>query len=47
MFLISVVIAVLGVIGKIAAAGALTVYAFWLVLIAFVVLAVACLMRGV
>ena len=46
MFLISLVLAVLGVIGRATSAGMLSVYDFALVLIAFVVLAVGCLMKG-
>ncbi|MBR4265691.1 MAG: hypothetical protein IKQ46_06515 [Bacteroidales bacterium] len=42
---VSVALAVLGILGKYAIA-ALAPYAFWFVLAAFIVLAIACLLKG-
>jgi len=47
MFLIALVLAVLGVIGKLAVVAVLSMYAFWLVLAGFVVLAAGCLFKGI
>ena len=46
MFLIALALAVLGVIGKLTVVAVLSMYAFWLVLIGFVVLAAGCLFKG-
>lgn len=46
IFLISVVLAVLALLGKLVVLPLITVYGFWLALIAFIVLAVGCLMKG-
>jgi hypothetical protein len=46
MFLISVVLAVLALLGKLVLLPFITIYGFWLALIAFAVLAVGCLMKG-
>jgi ABC-type transport system involved in multi-copper enzyme maturation permease subunit len=46
MFLIAIVLAALGVVGKVAAVAMLAGYAFWLLLAGFVVLAAGCLMKG-
>ena len=46
IFLISIVIAILGLIGKATPAGPLTTYDFWLVFTAFIVLALGCMVKG-
>ena len=45
-FWISVVLAVLGLIGKVAAVGFLTTYAFWFVFVGFVLLALGLVVKG-
>jgi hypothetical protein len=47
MFLISIVVAILGLIGKATSAGPLTTYDFWLTFTAFIVLALACMLKGI
>ena len=46
IWIVAVVIGVLGLLGKFVAIPFLTAYAFWLVLIAFVILALATVLKG-
>ena len=46
IFLVSVVLAVLALLGKLVLLPFITIYGFWLALIAFIVLAVGCVMKG-
>lgn len=46
IFIISVVIAVIAVIGTFVAIPFVSAYAFWILVVAFVILAGACVMRG-
>lgn len=45
-FWISVVLAVLGLVGAVASVGFLTTYAFWFVFVGFVLLALGMLVKG-
>ncbi|MBN2084901.1 MAG: hypothetical protein JW748_06710 [Anaerolineales bacterium] len=45
-FWIAVVLAVIGIVASIASLGFLSTYAFWIVVIAFVLLALAVLIEG-
>jgi hypothetical protein len=45
-WIIALVLAVLGLIGKIASVAVLTQYAFWLVLAAAALLLLACIVKG-
>lgn len=47
VFLISIVIAILGVLAGLGIFAIIPISAFWLVTIAYVVLAVACLFKGI
>ncbi|MDZ7290155.1 MAG: hypothetical protein ONB44_01890 [candidate division KSB1 bacterium] len=47
VWLIAVIIGVLGILGKFLAIGFVTTYAFWFVLVGFVVLALSNLFKGV
>jgi hypothetical protein len=47
VFIISLILAVLALIGYFVAIPFLTAYAFWIAIIAYVVLAAGCLMKGV
>lgn len=46
VFIIALIIAVLAIIGLFVTIPFVTVYAFWVMTLAFVILAGACLMRG-
>lgn len=46
MFIIAVVVAIIAVIGYFVSIPFVSAYAFWILVVAFVVLAGACLMRG-
>jgi hypothetical protein len=46
IFLISLVLAVLALLGKLVVLPFITIYGFWLALIAFIVLAGGCLLKG-
>jgi hypothetical protein len=46
MFIIAVVIAIIAIIGVFVAIPFVSAYAFWILVLAFVILAGACLMRG-
>lgn len=46
VFLISLIIAVLGILSGLGVLSVITVSAFWLVTIGYVVLAAGCLMKG-
>ena len=46
IFGISVVLAALALIGKLITIPFITIYGFWIAIIAFVVLAVGCLLKG-
>lgn len=45
-FWISVILAVLGLLGQVASIGVLSTFAFWLVLVAFILLAAGVLFKG-
>lgn len=47
IFWISVILAVLGIIGLFATIPFVTMYAFWFVVAGYIVLAAGCLMKGV
>jgi hypothetical protein len=47
VFIISLILAVLALIGYFVAIPFVTAYAFWLAIIGYVVLAAGCLMKGV
>ena len=47
IFLISLVLAILAVVGALVVIPYVTAYAFWIAIIAYVVLAAGCLMKGV
>ena len=46
IFIIAVVIAIIAIIGAFVAIPFVSAYAFWILVLAFVILAGACLMRG-
>jgi len=46
MFIIAVVIAIIAIIGYFVSIPFVSAYAFWILVLAFVILAGACLMRG-
>jgi hypothetical protein len=46
IFWIAVVLAVIALIAYFGVIGAVAAYAFWILIMAFIVLAVGCLMRG-
>lgn len=46
LFIVSLIIAVLGLIGHLIVLPVLTPLSFWLAIVAYVVLAVGCLMKG-
>ena len=46
VYIIAVIVAIIGLVAYFGVIAAITVYAFWIMTVAFVVLAVACLMRG-
>ena len=46
MFIIAVVIAIIAIIGALVTIPFVSAYAFWILVLAFVILAGACLMRG-
>lgn len=45
-FIIAVILAILALLGKFAIVTALGAYAFWLMLVAFGLLALACMVKG-
>jgi hypothetical protein len=47
IFLISLVLAILAVVGALVVIPYVTAYAFWIAIIAYVALAAGCLMKGV
>ena len=46
IFIIAVVIAIIAIIGALVTIPFVSAYAFWILVLAFVILAGACLMRG-
>jgi len=46
MFIIAVVVAIIAIIGYFVSIPFISAYAFWILVLAFVILAGACLMRG-
>jgi hypothetical protein len=46
VFIIAVVVAIIAIIGVFASIPFISAYAFWIMVLAFVILAGACLMRG-
>jgi hypothetical protein len=46
MFIIAVVVAIIAIIGVFISIPFISAYAFWILVLAFVILAGACLMRG-
>lgn len=46
IFIISVVLAILALLGHFVAIPFLTIYQFWIAILAYVVLCVGCLMKG-
>lgn len=46
LFLVSVVLAVVAILGGLGVVGAIAGYAFWIAIASFVVLAIGCLMTG-
>ncbi|MDB5542628.1 MAG: hypothetical protein JWQ89_4355 [Devosia sp.] len=46
LFIVAVVIAVIALLGQIIAIPFVSVYAFWILLLAFIILAVGVMMRG-
>lgn len=47
VFIISVIVAIIGLIAALGVVTAISAYAVWIMLLAFIILAVGCMMTGV